>query len=51
MANLTALRAAVSSLSAKNLGGADNRPPAVRELKAQDFDASVGGESPVRAPV
>ena len=33
MANLAALRAAVFSLSAKNLrGGADNRPPAVRGL-------------------
>ena len=33
MANLAALRAAVFSLSAKNLRGADNRPPAVRGLK------------------
>ena len=33
MANLAALHAAVFSLSAKNLRGADNRPPAVRGLK------------------
>ena len=34
MANLAALRAAIFSLSAKNLrGGADNHPPAVRGLK------------------
>ena len=32
MANLAALCAAVFSLSAKNLSGADNRPPAVRGL-------------------
>ena len=32
MANLTALRAVVFSLSAKNLRGADNHPPAVRGL-------------------
>ena len=35
MANLAALRAAVFSLSAKNLRGADNLPPAVRGLKGQ----------------
>ena len=32
MANLAALRAAVFSPSAKNLRGADNRPPAVHGL-------------------
>ena len=32
MANLAALRAAVFSLSAKNLRGVDIRPPAVRGL-------------------
>ena len=37
MTNLAALRAAVFSLSAKNLrgGGVDIRPPAVRGLKEQ----------------
>ena len=44
MANLAALRAAVFSLSAKNLrggGGADNRPPAVRGLKLRVNESAL----------
>ena len=38
MANLAGLRAAVFSLSAKNLRGVDIRPPAVRGLKLRSID-------------
>ena len=46
MANLAALRTAVFSLSAKNLRGADNRPPAVRGLNL--FSSLIGGTLPAK---
>ena len=59
MANLAALRAAVFSLSAKNLRGrADNRPPAVRGLMLKFCSltnrklilAISGADSPIFVP-